>query len=41
MSLTLNKGTTGVAAANTARKFIGIELDDGYFDVAMNRILDR
>ena len=32
-------GSTGVACANTGRKFIGIELDDGYFDVAMSRIL--
>jgi site-specific DNA-methyltransferase (adenine-specific) len=31
-------GTTGVAAANTGRKFIGIEHDPGYFDVAVKRI---
>lgn len=41
MSLTLNKGYTGVACANTGRKFIGIELDDNYFDVAKNRILHK
>lgn len=32
-------GSTGVACANTGRRFIGIELDDKYFDVAKNRIL--
>lgn len=37
----MGSGTTGVACANTGRKFIGIELDDGYFDAAMNRILGR
>ena len=39
MSLTLNKGTTGVAARNLGRKFIGIEMDDHYFEVAKGRIL--
>lgn len=32
------KGTTGVAAKNLNRNFIGIELDDHYFEVAQNRI---
>lgn len=31
-------GTTGVACANTGRKFIGIERDDTYFDIAKSRI---
>ena len=38
MSLISNSGTTGVACINTNRKFIGIELDDNYFDIAKNRI---
>ena len=38
MSLTLNKGTTGLAAKNLNRKFIGIEKDEGYFEIAKNRI---
>jgi len=35
----MGSGTTGVACANTGRKFIGIELDDNYFDIAKNRII--
>lgn len=31
-------GTTGVACANTGRKFIGIERDEKYFDIAKSRI---
>lgn len=38
MSLILVR-TTGVACKNTGRKFIGIELDDNYFDIAKQRIL--
>lgn len=36
----LGSGTTGVAAANTGRKFIGIERDDKYFAIAQKRIED-
>ncbi len=31
-------GTAGVACVNTGRKFIGIELDEGYFQIAVKRI---
>lgn len=31
-------GTTGVACVNTRRKFIGIERDERYFDIAVRRI---
>lgn len=31
-------GTTGVAAVQMGRKFIGIERDEGYFDIACRRI---
>lgn len=31
-------GTTGVASARMGRKFIGIEIDPGYFDIACRRI---
>lgn len=34
----MGSGTTGVAAMNAGRKFIGIELDQGYFDIALARI---
>ena len=31
-------GTTGVACMQTGRRFIGIEIDPGYFDIACRRI---
>lgn len=34
----MGSGTTGVACVNTNRKFIGIEMDKGYFDIGVNRI---
>jgi len=34
----MGSGTTGVACVRTNRKFIGIELDEGYFKIAKNRI---
>jgi site-specific DNA-methyltransferase (adenine-specific) len=34
----MGSGTTGVACANTGRKFIGIERDPGYFAIARKRI---
>ena len=34
----MGSGTTGVACMNTNRKFIGIELDNNYFDIAKQRI---
>jgi len=34
----MGSGTTGVACANTERKFIGIEKDEKYFQIAHNRI---
>ena len=37
MNLTFN-GSTGVAAKNLNRKFIGIEMDEGYFNIASERI---
>ncbi len=35
---TMGSGTTGVACANTGRKFIGIEMDEKFFGIAKNRI---
>ena len=34
----MGSGSTGVACVNTNRHFIGIELDDGYFNIAKKRI---
>ena len=36
----MGSGTTGVACVNLGRKFIGIEIDEGYFDIACKRIED-
>ena len=36
----MGSGTTGVACAKLGRKFIGIEIDEGYFDIACKRIAD-
>lgn len=35
----MGSGTTGVAARNTGRNFIGIERDPEYFKIAQSRIL--
>jgi len=35
---TMGSGSTGVACANTGRRFIGIEKDPAYFDIACERI---
>ena len=34
----MGSGTTGAVAKNLGRKFIGVEIDDIYFDMAKNRI---
>ena len=38
LDFTMGSGSTGVACLNTNRKFIGIELDENYFDIAKNRL---
>lgn len=35
----MGSGTTGVACANLGRKFIGIEMDDKYFEISKERIV--
>ena len=38
LDFTMGSGITGVACVNTNRNFIGIELDEGYFNIAKKRI---
>ena len=38
LDFTMGSGSTGVACVNTNRNFIGIELDEGYFKIAQDRI---
>ena len=38
LDFTMGSGSTGVACVNTNRNFIGIELDEGYFNIARKRI---
>ena len=38
VDLTMGSGSTGVAAKNTGRKFIGIEIDEEYFKISARRI---
>jgi site-specific DNA-methyltransferase (adenine-specific) len=40
LDFTMGGGSTGVACKNTGRDFIGIELDDKYFNIATKRIND-
>lgn len=34
----MGSGTTGIACINTDRRFIGMELDEAYFDIARRRL---
>ena len=34
----MGSGSTGVACLNTNRNFIGIELDEKYFNIAVERL---
>lgn len=38
LDFTMGSGTTCVAAVNTGRKFIGIEKDEKYFEIAVERV---
>tara|TARA_R110001599_G_scaffold129994_1_gene304800 strand:+ start:1656 stop:2405 length:750 start_codon:yes stop_codon:yes gene_type:complete len=38
LDFTMGSGSTGVACVNTNRSFIGIEMDDKYFEIAEQRI---
>ena len=38
LDFTMGSGSTGIAAFNLKREFIGIEMDDKYFNMATKRI---
>ena len=40
LDFTFGSGSTGVACVNTNRSFVGIELDENYFNIAEKRIQD-
>lgn len=40
LDFTMGSGSTGVACVNTNRNFIGIELDENYFEIADKRIAE-
>ena len=41
LDFTMGSGSTGVACVNTKRNFIGIEMDDKYFEIAEERINNK
>lgn len=41
LDFTMGSGSTGVACRNTNRDFIGIELDEEYYNIAKERIFDN
>ena len=41
LDATMGSGSTAIACINVDRRFIGMELDDGYFDIAKKRINDH
>ena len=40
LDIAMGSGTTGVACIQTGRKFIGIEIDETYFNIAKDRIAE-
>ena len=38
LDFTFGSCSTGVAALNTNRKFLGVEMDEGYFDIGVKRM---
>ena len=40
LDFTMGSGSTGLACMNTNRRFVGIELDENYFNIAVERLKD-
>ena len=38
LDIFMGSGSTGVACLNTNRKFLGVEMDENYFDIGVNRM---
>jgi site-specific DNA-methyltransferase (adenine-specific) len=41
LDFTMGSGSTGVACQNLNRKFIGVELNEEYYNIAVERIFDK
>ena len=41
LDFTMGSGSTGVACKNLNRNFIGIEMDEEYFNVAKSRLISE
>jgi site-specific DNA-methyltransferase (adenine-specific) len=41
VDLTMGSGSTGIACMNTNRNFIGIELDENYFNISKKRVGEK
>jgi site-specific DNA-methyltransferase (adenine-specific) len=41
VDLTMGSGSTGIACMNTNRNFIGIELDENYFNISKKRVEEK
>ena len=41
MNIIVNKTTTAIACINTNRNYIGIELDENYYNIAKTRISEH
>ena len=41
VDLTMGSGSTGVACKNTGRGFIGIEMNEDYFNIASKRVGEK
>ena len=40
LDMFMGSGSTGVACVNTNRRFLGIEMEEKYFEIGVNRMCD-